>query len=162
MLTKSRTSLWPLALARVVIGLLWLISVRWKLPPAFAPSAGRGLQDWLLLEVQHPFLPAYGAFVEHVVLPNFVVFAWFIFLSELITGLSLLTGLFSRAGAALGLLLALNLGLGLLNVPGEWPWSYVMLAMWHAVFLASAPGRIWGLDGLIRRRISQRWVLGLT
>ena len=38
--------------------------------------------------------------------------------------------------------MALNLGIGLLEVPGEWPWSYIMLAMWQGVFLVTAAGRV--------------------
>jgi uncharacterized membrane protein YphA (DoxX/SURF4 family) len=147
--------LWPIALSRVLIGILWLLSLRWKLPPDFAPTAGRGLMDWLELEVQYPAFAFYGQLVQTVVIPNFTLFAWAIFLAELAVGLSLLTGAWARAGAALGLLMALNLGVGLLDVPGEWPWSYAMLAMWHGLFLVSDPGRLWGVDGWRQRRRGQ-------
>lgn len=146
-----RAPLWPIAAARAIIGVLWLFSLRWKLPPDFMPAEGRGLMDWLELEVAHAAFPLYGLFVEQVVLPNFTLFAWLIFLTELAVGLSLLTGAFTRFGALLGLGLSLNLGIGLLEVPGEWPWSYAMLAMWHGVFLVTGPGRVWGLDGLGRQ-----------
>ena len=149
----SRTApLWPIALARIAIGVLWLFSLRWKLPPDFMPAAGRGLMDWLQLEVQHPSFGFYADFVSGVVIPNFTLFAWAIFLSELLVGLSLLTGTLTRLGAAVSLLMALNLGLGLLEVPGECPWSYVMLAMWSFVFLVAGAGRIWGVDGWLRSR----------
>jgi thiosulfate dehydrogenase [quinone] large subunit len=115
------------------------------------PSEGRGLMDWLQLEVTHAAFPLYGLFVEQVVLPNFTLFAWVIFLAELTVGLSLLTGAFTRFGAFLGLGLAVNLGIGLLDVPGEWPWSYAMLAMWHGLFFVTRAGRVWGLDGLRRQ-----------
>ena len=146
-----RAPLWPIAAARAIIGVLWLFSLRWKLPPDFMPAEGRGLMDWLELEVAHAAFPLYGLFVEQVVLPNFTLFAWLIFLTELVVGLSLLTGAFTRFGALLGLGLSLNLGIGLLEVPGEWPWSYAMLAMWHGVFLVTGAGRVWGLDGLGRQ-----------
>lgn len=142
------TPLWPVAVARSTIGLLWLFSLRWKLPPDFMPSQGRGLRDWLQLEVEHAAFPMYGLFVEQLVLPNFTLFAWLIFLLELAVGLSLLTGSFTRLGAFLGLGMAVNLGIGLLEVPGEWPWSYVMLAMWHGLFLVAGAGRVWGVDAL--------------
>ena len=146
-----RAPLWPIAAARAIIGVLWLFSLRWKLPPDFMPAEGRGLMDWLELEVAHAAFPLYGLFVEQVVLPNFTLFAWLIFLTELAVGVSLLTGAFTRFGALLGLSLSLNLGIGLLEVPGEWPWSYAMLAMWHGVFLVTGAGRVWGLDGLGRQ-----------
>ena len=51
----------------------------------------------------------------------------------------------------MGLLWSLNLAVGLLSVPGEWPWSYLMLIMWHGLFLVSVQWQSWGLDGLWRR-----------
>ncbi len=115
--------------------------------------------DWLQLEVAHPAFPVYGAFIESTVIPNFTLFAWILFLAELTVGLSLLAGALTRLGALAGLLLSINLGIGLLDVPGEWPWSYAMLAMWHGTFLVSAPGRIFGVDGWLRRRLpaGYRW-----
>lgn len=147
-------ALFPLALSgcRSLIGLLWLASLRWKLPPAFiAPAGQRGLMDWLQLEVAHPTIGLYAGFVANVVIPNFILFAWLTFLIELVTGLSLTLGLFSRLGAFLGLLWALNLTIGLLSVPGEWPWSYLMLVMWHGLFLVSTRHQQWALDALWRR-----------
>jgi thiosulfate dehydrogenase [quinone] large subunit len=154
---KTQTSLWPIAISRILIGVLWLFSLRWKLPPDFAPAAGRGLMDWLQLEVQHPAFAFYADFVDSVVIPNFTFFAWIIFLSELLVGLSLLTGTFTRLGGAIGLLMSINLGIGLLEVPGEWPWSYVMMAMWHGTFVVTAAGRLWGIDSRLRRRRTAVW-----
>jgi uncharacterized membrane protein YphA (DoxX/SURF4 family) len=145
--------LWSISLSRILIGLLWLGSLRWKLPPDFIPTTGRGLMDWLQLEVQHAAFGFYGDFVEAIVIPNFTLFAWLIFLLELLIGLSLLTGTWTRLGAVLGLLMSINLGIGLLEVPGEWPWSYMMLAMWHGVFLVTAPGRVLGVDAWLRKRL---------
>jgi thiosulfate dehydrogenase [quinone] large subunit len=140
----------PLALSgsRSLIGLMWLVSLRWKLPPAFTPAEGRGLMDWLELEVAHPMVGLYADFVAGVVIPNFLLFAWLTFLIELTIGLSLTLGLFSRVGAVLGLLWSINLAIGLLAVPGEWPWSYLMLMMWHGLFLVSIQHQKWGMDAL--------------
>jgi uncharacterized membrane protein YphA (DoxX/SURF4 family) len=150
--SRPTAPLWPIALSRMIIGILWLFSLRWKLPPEFAPATGRGLMDWLALEVEYPAFQVYAEFVAGVVIPNFTLFAWLIFLAELGTGLSLLTGTLTRLGAGVGLLMSINLGIGLLEVPGEWPWSYAMLAMWHGLFLVAAAGRLWGVDAWLRRR----------
>ena len=138
--------LWPISLARMAIGVMWLLSLRWKLPPDFVPSEGRGLMDWFLLEVQYPTIGFYANLIETTVIPNFILFAWLIFLAELLVGLSLLTGAWTRMGAAIGLLLSVNLAVGLLEVPGEWPWSYAMMIMWHGTFFVTDPGRLWGVD----------------
>lgn len=149
--------LWPIAGARIIIGVLWLFALRWKLPPDFMPNSGRGLMDWLLLEVQHPAFSFYANFVQNIIIPNFVLFAWLIFLTELLVGLSLLTGSLTRLGAFVGLAMSLNLGIGLLEVPGEWPWSYAMLAMFHGIFVIAAPGRILGVDSWLRDTAFQPW-----
>lgn len=149
-------SLFPLALSanRSLIGLLWLASLRWKLPPAFvAPPGQRSLLEWLQLEVAHPTVGLYADFVATIVMPNFILFAWLTFLIELALGLSLTLGLFTRLGAALGLIWSLNLAVGLLAVPGEWPWSYLMLIMWHGLFLVSVRQQTWGLDALWEKRV---------
>ena len=155
--------LWPISGARIIIGILWLFSLRWKLPPDFIPDEGRGLMDWLLLEVEHPAFEFYANFVEFTVIPNFLLFAWLVFLGELFVGLSLLTGTVTRLGAFIGMLMAFNLGIGLLEVPGEWPWSYAMLAMFHGIFLITAPGRVLGVDKWLRDTAFQPlWVRLLT
>ncbi len=160
---KEQTVLWPISASRILIGILWLFTLRWKLPPNFIPATGNGLLDWLELEVQYPAFALYADFVSAIVIPNFAFFAWIIFLSELLVGLSLLTGTLTRVGALLGLLMAINLGIGLLEVPGEWPWSYVMLAMWQGVFLAAGAGRVLGVDGWLRKRYPNRsWLKMLT
>ncbi|HEX9923391.1 MAG TPA: TQO small subunit DoxD, partial [Anaerolineae bacterium] len=149
-------SLFPLTLSanRSLIGLLWLASLRWKLPPAFvAPPGHRSLLEWLQLEVAHPTVGLYADFVANIVMPNFILFAWLTFLIELALGLSLALGLFTRLGAVLGLIWSFNLAVGLLSVPGEWPWSYLMLIMWHGLFLVSVKHQTWGLDTLLQKQV---------
>lgn len=163
MKVREHTPLWPIAAGRMLIGILWLFSLRWKLPPNFAPAAGRSLLEWLQLEVDHAAFGFYGDFVSSVVIPNFTLFAWLIFLAELLVGLSLLTGTLTRLGGLAGLLMSINLGIGLLEVPGEWPWSYVMMAMWHGTFVVAGAGRVLGVDGLLRRWVTAvSWLHRLT
>ncbi len=93
---------WPLALARMALGLLWLASLRWKLPPNFEASGQTSLREWLELEVEHAAFGAYGDLIDAVVLPNFTFFAWLVFLTELVVGLSLLLGIGTRIAALVG------------------------------------------------------------
>ena len=158
----KQAPLWPVSAGRILIGILWLFSLRWKLPPDFVPAAGRGLMDWLQLEAQYPAFALYGDLVSTVIIPNFIPFAWAIFLSELLVGLSLLTGTLTRLGGLIGLLMAINLTIGLLEVPGEWPWSYIMLAMWQGTFLVMGAGRALGVDGWLRTRHEGAWLGWLT
>ena len=106
--------------------------------------------------VDHAAVGLYGQLVESVVIPNLTIFSWALFLTELAVGLSLLTGALTRVGAAVGLALSINLGIGLLDVPGEWPWSYVMMAMWHGTLLVAGAGRLWGVDAIREGRPDDR------
>jgi thiosulfate dehydrogenase (quinone) large subunit len=151
-LPQATTALWPVAVARIMMGLLWLYSLRWKLPPDFDGGSERGLREWLDLEVEHAAFGVYGRVIEDLVLPNFTFFAWCVFLAELVVGAMLLVGLATRAAAVAGLVMSINLGIGLLDVPGEWPWSYVMMAMWHGAIFLAAAGRMWGVDGWLEAR----------
>lgn len=155
--------MWPLSVARIIMGVLWLLALRWKLPPDFDAGSQRSLREWLELAVAHPTIELYGSFIDSVVLPNFTAFAWSVFVIELIVGLGLLTGTTTRAVAFVGLLLSLNLGIGLSEVPGEWPWSYAMMAMWHGTLLVAGAGRLWGVDQYLRDRFDERSpILALT
>lgn len=151
--SEPSAPLWPIALARVLLGLLWLAALRWKLPPDFDPGLERSIEDWLELAVEHAVIPGYGSIVDALLLPNVTAVSWLVFLVELAVGVSLLLGVFSRTGSLLGLLLSLNLAVAFIAVPGEWPWSYLMLIMWHGTLLVSDPGRLWGFDQ-VRRRVA--------
>ena len=145
--------LWPIAIARMLMGVLWLFSLRWKLPPDFDGGSERGLNEWLELEVEHAAVGLYGTIIEDLVLPNFTLFAWMLFVVELIVGLSLLTGTLTKAGALIGTALSVNLTIGLAEVPGEWPWSYAMMAMWHGTLFVAGAGRLWGVDRWLRSQL---------
>lgn len=99
-----------------------------------------------------PLSAAYGAFLHGLVLPNFGWFAWVIFLSEFFVTVTILLGLFARLGALVGTGLAANLMIGLLPVPGEWEWAYIMLAAFNFVLFATAAGRYIGIDGWLHPR----------
>jgi len=60
-------------------------------------------------------------------------------------------GLFSRLGAFVGALMAINLWLGLYRSAGEWPWAYFFLIIIQIMFLVQRPGRSLGLDAVLWR-----------
>jgi len=138
---------WPMAMTRIILGLMWLATLRWKLPPDFAPGGeDPGLHAWLVREVEMPAFGWYGDLIDSVVLPNFTFFAWLVFIAELLVGLSLLTGVFIRPAALGGLLMSFNLWLGLKAVEGEWHWTYVLMMILHAAVLFSAASATWSLS----------------
>lgn len=96
-----------------------------------------------------------GTFIENVVKPNIAWFGYIIFASEALIFGSLLLGLFSRVGAlvAIGITAQLMIGLGGINNPYEWEWAYNNMVLLAILAFAFAPGRILGLDTLLRPRL---------
>jgi hypothetical protein len=146
---------WPLGLARIAIGVLWFQQLLWKLPPDFGcgPARDQGLCDWMQREVANPAVPLYGALVGNVILPNIGVLGWLVWLMEAAIAVSLLLGLLVRLGGLLGFVQGLNLMIGLAAVPGEWYWTYLMLALFCLLFALTSAGRWWGLDGYLLPRL---------
>jgi uncharacterized membrane protein YphA (DoxX/SURF4 family) len=136
---------------RLLMGTMWWQQTLWKIPPNFD-----GLKYWMQQEADHAAVALQGALVRDVVLPNIGVFGPLVYLVELAIAVSLLLGLFSRAGALLGLLMGVNLWLGLYSADGEWPWTYMFLVLIQAWFVIDPPGRALGLDALLRGRSTVR------
>jgi len=65
---------------------------------------------------------------------------------------TLILGLFSRLGAFVGALMAINLWLGLYRSAAEWPWTYFFLMIVQIMFLVQRPGRSLGLDAILSRQ----------
>ena len=164
---SNRVSDWlsryGLVLARLVIGLLWITQLTWKMPPTFGCPANfaastsysartTGLCDWTGLMAAYSLLPLHAAFVRNIVIPNIAWMGWLIWLMEVFIAATLVLGVFSRLGAAVGIIQAINLFIGLSAVPNEWYWSYGMLITLHVIFFCLPPGRTLGMDAYLRRR----------
>ena len=142
--TMSNLGMWML---RVLMGTMWWQQTLWKIPPNFS-----GLKYWMEQEADHAAIVLQGELVRMIVLPNLTLFGPLVYLVELTIGVTLLLGLVSRAGALLGLLMGLNLWLGLYSAQGEWPWTYMFLIIIQAIFVIDPPGRSLGADALLRAR----------
>ena len=153
-----------LVISRVGIGVLWFTQLLWKLPPTFGCPANfvvstsitartTGLCDWVGLMSIYSLIPLQASLVKSLVIPNLAWMGWLIFLMEAFVAVTLILGLFTRLGGLVSLLQALNLFFGVSAVPGEWYWSYLMLAILGLIFLAIPAGRILGLDAWLRPRL---------
>ena len=143
------------AVFRVGVAMLWIENVGWKRPPDFS-----SLRDFTTLAVDHPVLPPWSWLVSHVVLPNFTFFAWVTLLLEASIGVFLLLGLATRLWAVVGLGQTLVITMSILNAPHEWEWSYYLMFLAHIALFATAAGRSFGLDGVLReswRTADQGW-----
>ncbi len=144
-----------LAVVRVAYGILWLQQTLWKIPPDFGMASDSGLYYWTQEMVKYSLLFPHRFFVEQIVLPHFILFAWLTLLTELFIGTSHVLGIFGRLGALAALAMSTNLLIGLARRPGEWPWSYIMLLGFALIFLSGHPGRILGVDRWLSRRLRE-------
>jgi uncharacterized membrane protein YphA (DoxX/SURF4 family) len=141
-------------LARFFIGGLWWQQSLWKLPPTYTdnPDGSGGLRYWMGEMVKWASTGLQRHFVKEVVLPHFYFFAPQVYFSEVLIAVTLILGLFSRLGAFIGTLMAINLWLGLYRSPAEWPWTYFFLIIVQIMLLVQRPGRSLGLDAILLRR----------
>src|SRR5579883_2179162 len=95
----SERSLLLVALVRIFLGLLWFQQLAWKMPPSFG-----GLHSYVASEAQHTFIPGYRIIIENVFLAHFSLLGTGVWISELLIGITLLFGIFTRFGALLALL----------------------------------------------------------
>ncbi|MHA4854879.1 Rv1678 family membrane protein [Rhodococcus sp. MSC1_016] len=131
---------------RVLVGLEWLYNVAWKTPPDFGRDSGGGLYGFTGAAVEHPVFPPFSWLVEHLVLPNFLVFAWLTLVVETVLAVLLLTGTLVRIAALLGIGQSLAICFSVAEAPNEWPWSYFMLIGIHVVLLCTWSTRYFAVD----------------
>ncbi|QNE21365.1 DoxX family membrane protein [Kribbella qitaiheensis] len=157
-LVSSRLSRALVALVRITVALLWIQNLSWKRPPRFGNHSDPpdGLYQWTLNGVQHQVFAPWAWFVQHLVLPNFLLFAWLTFLIEGCLGAFLLVGLATRFWALVGVAQSMAITLSVLRTPNEWFWSYFLMIAAHLMLFAVAAGRAYGIDGVIRPLWRQR------
>lgn len=136
--TPRSVGMWML---RLIIGAMWWQQSLWKIPPNYD-----GLVFWMKQIVAHSPIPLQASMVDQVMVPHIGVFGPAVYLLEVLIGVSLMLGGFTRIFAALGLLMAVNLWVGLYSAPNEWPWTYGYLIVIQALFVIDPPGRRLGLE----------------
>jgi hypothetical protein len=147
---------WPLALFRIVYGLLFLDMALQK-----APWINYGwLEGFIRKEIANPTFGWYAAFLQHVVLPHFSVFGLQTFVIEFALGVALLFGILTRLAGAGGFLWQVNIALGAFNVPGEWYWIWPLLTLPLFCFAFTGAGQIVGVDRALEPALRRRAIAG--
>lgn len=141
----SRVARAVIALVRVGVAFLWIQNVSWKVPPDFG-----ALRSFTQFAVDRPVFPPYAWLVENVILPNMGFFGWVTLLVEAALGAFLLVGLATRLFALIGVAQSVAIALSVLNAPHEWPWAYYLMIFAHLALFATAAGRCYGVDGVLR------------
>ena len=142
-----------LALLRLYVGAFWLMHGIPKFTQSQDFMPPTGMMMWFVNSAVAHTSGWYQHFLTTVVLPNVNIFAELVRLGEVVAGVLLLLGAFTRVGGLLGMLLSLNY----LTAKG----GFAHLSMWSsldsAAFVLSAlnvvlpTGRIFGVDALLGR-----------
>ncbi len=135
-------------ISRLLIGIMWFQGCLWKLP---LPVSG-ALRYWTEQMVSNAAYPFIGDLVRDVALTHMEIVDPLVFALELGLSISFMLGLAVRPMAAIGVLYALGLWLGLYRHPAEWPWEYIFLAVVQVQFAIYGAGRCLGLDSIGYRR----------
>jgi len=150
-ITLSERSILGLALLRMFVGYLWFQQLFWKLPPDF-----KGLFPYIVRETKFTFIPGYRFVLQHTFLAGcistsstagctlFVPLAAGVWAAELIVSICLLFGVFTRLGAILSTVLALQLYIGLST--SEWYWTYGTIVLLGFALTTVPAGRRLGID----------------
>ena len=153
---RATAPLWPLGLARMIYGYLWWQQSKWKVPSDdFGRKSGGGLWYWVQQEIQYPTLTVYRDFLVNVLIPHWTFFGWMTLLTETFIAVTLILGLGTRLGSFVAIGMAANITVGILNVPHEWGWTYVMMIMLPALFLLTGAGRSFGIDAFLAPRLDR-------
>ena len=102
------------------------------------------------LNGNHVVFPAYAWLISNVFLPGAPVLAWIVLIGQVMVGLGLVFGAFSR-GALLGALF-MNLNFIALGMPS----LSVFYVVIQILLLTSSGGRVFGLDGIAHRNVMMR------
>lgn len=157
-LPSPRTYAGWLALVRILTGAIWLIHAvpKFLKPGLFLPPGGAFAQ-YLQAGITKTTGP-YHDFLVTVVVPNAAVFADLVRFGELLVGISLVLGLFSRLGGFFGIVLTLDYmaGRGAMGTISGWSSLDACLALLSAINLVLPTGRVAGFDGLRTPRTLRR------
>lgn len=137
MILNKMKNINTLVLARVGFGLMWLDNVLWKTPPLFGLNEKTNLYEWMSKAVEYPVFPPFSWVVGNVFLPNFLLFAWGVYVVEWLLAIGFIAGIKTRYIAILALGQSIAITLSVLNTPHEWKWAYFMMIMLCLVFLKS-------------------------
>ncbi|HET9028957.1 MAG TPA: DoxX family protein [Candidatus Aquilonibacter sp.] len=152
-LPSSSTYGFWLAVLRLYTGAFWLMHgiPKFTHSDVFMPPSGM-MQAFVNNAVSNTSGP-YQTFLAAVVLPHATIFAEIVRVGEVVTGCLLLLGFYTRTGAVIGMLLALNY----LSAKGGWNhlslWSGIDATAFVLCFMnfVLSTGRVLGIDALLGR-----------
>lgn len=142
-----------LAVVRILTGVMWLAHAVPKFTKSdqFMPPNGF-IVMYVSTGLAHT-TGGYHAFLANIVLPNIALFAELVRLGELLAGISLLLGVFSRLGGLVGIVLTLDYisARGTLFSSATLQSIDFCMMVLSATALVLPTGRVFGIDAWLAR-----------
>jgi uncharacterized membrane protein YphA (DoxX/SURF4 family) len=152
-LPSSSTYARWLALVRILTGIMWIAHAvpKFLKSDRFLPPNG-AVSSFMSQAMQHTSGP-YHAFLAATVAPNIFLFAELVRLGELLTGIALVLGLFTRLGGLVGMFLTANYiaARGMVFSSATLQSLDFTLLVLSAISLVLPTGRAFGIDALRAR-----------
>lgn len=146
---RVRAQLWPLAIARVMLGVMFLVAGVDRL------QAGPHWPDRMsgfLSRFDDRMVGFYQSFIDKVAVPHSTFFGYVVALGEVAVGIALVTGTCTRLASFFGLIMVVNFML--LNADAVWsPTNHDMLYfLLLLAFMVTGAGRSFGVDYYLSSR----------
>ncbi len=151
--SSPKTSVFWIALLRIVIGVLFITTWYSNLQKGFFTP--EGLEDFfynVFPQSENP-ITWYAAFIEGVILPSRYVFGPFQMVAELLMGLALFFGVFTRLFSLGAAFFILNTFLA--TYGADWPWSYITIMAVLGVIFFTKAGRSISVDAYLAKRFGE-------
>lgn len=143
-----------LAVLRFTLGLAWLGTwINNYLGGVFTPEGFIGTIEYFINDPRHTITPI-DSIIRSFLFPNAQFFVYFHFISEGFIALSLVFGVFTRAGSAVGAFLSIFFMFGTLGV--DWIFTYVLMIVGFFICGMASAGNWYGLDYWVRDKIPQK------
>ncbi|MCA9924961.1 MAG: hypothetical protein KC419_13185 [Anaerolineales bacterium] len=149
------------ALLRITLGVIILVTWYGNVKSGIYTADGlTGFFNWLFdSNGNGSSLGWYKAFLDSAIVPIAGAFGAMQLVGELLLGLALLLGAFTRLFGVIGMFFFANLFLSYFG-GHEWIWTYVLLFMSSLTVFLSSAGRVWGVDQwLLQKRSNSKLAL---
>ena len=142
-----------LTLLRLTLGFSFLTTWFSNLSKgAFTSTGFVGTISYFIDHQDHTVTP-FDTIIREIAFPNAALFGLGWMIVELIISLTLIFGVFTRFGSALGAGSTIILGLGALGV--DWPWTYVLLFVGFITCGLVGAGRWYGVDFWLKDKLPE-------
>jgi uncharacterized membrane protein YphA (DoxX/SURF4 family) len=150
-MNEEKTTGLHILLLRLTLGFAFLTTwIDNFIDDVFTTDGYIGTLNFYLDSSDHISTP-FDDFVREVLIPNAEFFLVVQIVLEAVIWISLIFGIFTRLGAALGAVLSANLLILAAGV--EWPWTYILLIVGFLICAVAGAGNWYGVDYWLKDRL---------